>query len=233
MATSNHSSVPEGFKEVPGYDGKYFINREGEVWSISRNRLLRPRTDKGHPYPYLKPMKNGKLTTTRVYYLMRLTWMPPAPGTVGTARGQWCVNHKDGDKHNSCIDNLEWVTCEENIRHAWSTGLNRVVTGEDCTIARLTSAKVTAIRQRLVNGESNISIAKSMGMCKYLISKIKCFTCWKHQNHDLIRPMMAVCSSRWLQVLLDTLDKKERIGTCYILRKIRERNLLSNGIEAC
>jgi hypothetical protein len=29
MAESNHSSVPEGFKEIPGYDGRYFINKQG------------------------------------------------------------------------------------------------------------------------------------------------------------------------------------------------------------
>ena len=60
MATSNHSSVPEGFKEIPGYDGRYFIDRAAQVWSVAKNRLMSPQADTTHPYPWVLLTKPDK-----------------------------------------------------------------------------------------------------------------------------------------------------------------------------
>ena len=54
--------------------------------------------------------------TRLLHILLALAFLPKKPGQIQ-------VNHKDGDKHNYDLDNLEWVTPRENINHAFRTGL--------------------------------------------------------------------------------------------------------------
>lgn len=201
MATGNHSSVPEGFKEIPGYGGRYFINEQGDVWSVARSRLMRPQTDRTHPYPWVLLRENGRAQPRTVYYLMRLAWMPPAPGEVGLGRDKWCVNHKDGNKLNSCIENLEWVTNKENLRHAWQNDLHCY--GENCYRARFASDEVRQIRLRLLLGEKVKDLAVEFRVGKEAIKKMQQYVSWKRQDWDLIEPMMQICQSKWLSVTLE------------------------------
>ena len=214
MAEYKHSSVPAGFKEIPGYDGRYFINEKGEVWSAFKKGLMSPQTDATHPYPWVLLRENGRSQPRTVYYLMRLTWMPSAPGKVGNKRGEWCVNHVDGNKLNSHISNLEWTTAEDNVRHAWDTGLNMTTTGENAKNAKFTSDQVRRIRLRLINGEKVKAIAKEFNAGESLIKKIQQFVSWKHQDHDLVDGLMKVCSSQWLRVMKTKLETGERMEEC-------------------
>ena len=60
---------------------------------------------------------NGKKYNRRVHRLVLQTF-EPIPNYESMT-----VNHKDGDKLNNGLDNLEWMTQKENINHAWETGL--------------------------------------------------------------------------------------------------------------
>jgi len=204
MAESNHSNVPEGFKEIPGYDGRYFINQEGHVWSVARKRLMCPQTDATHLYPWVLVMENGKAQPRTVYYLMRLTWMPTAPGEVGNGRGKWCVNHKDGNKLNNHINNLEWTTNEGNLRHAWENNLHTY--GEDCSWAQFTSEQVREIRLRLLLGERVKDLANEFDVSIQSIKRIQQYVAWKRQDWDLVELMMQICKSKYLQITMDCIN---------------------------
>jgi hypothetical protein len=145
---------------------------------------------------------------------MRLTWMPAAPGPIGTKRGEWCVNHKDGNKLNSNIDNLEWLTTSENVKHAWRTGLNRTPIGENAKNAKFTSDEVRQIRLRLLLGEKTKALSEELNVSIVLIKKMQWFCSWKHQDHDLVKPMMALCRSKWLRVMQTKIEKGERMEEC-------------------
>jgi len=214
MAEYKHSSVPAGFKGIPGYDGRYFINEKGEVWSAFKRGLMSPQTDASHPYPWVLLRENGRSQPRTVYYLMRLTWMLPAPGKVGNKRGEWCVNHIDGNKLNSHITNLEWLTCENNIKHAWDTGLNRTAIGENAKNAMFASEQVRQIRLSIINGVKTKKLASEYRCSVGVIKKIKNFSSWKHQDHDLIEQLMKVCNSKWLRVMKTKIENGERMEEC-------------------
>jgi len=87
------------------------------------------------------------------------------------------VNHKDGNKENNRIENLEYVTPKENIRHAIETGL-RKQRGAFNPTAKLTESQVREIRSR--TGESGPKLAKEFGVGHFLIYAIQKRRAWKH-----------------------------------------------------
>ena len=115
------------------------ISNYGNVIAVSRNLKL---TRKGKELerttkekPLLPNYSNGyarvalmisktRFRQTRVHQLV-LTHFGTKPLKVLLNPGKYFVNHKDGNKKNNHIDNLEWMTPLENIRHSWDIGIRK------------------------------------------------------------------------------------------------------------
>lgn len=94
------------------------------------------------------------------------------------------VNHKDGNKLNNKVDNLEWCSCQENITHACKTGL-RKNKGEHNAKAKLKGYEVSQIKHALSLGVKPKDLAKEYGVTRPTIYGIKNKKTWFGYNENL------------------------------------------------
>lgn len=109
--------VEEIWKDILEFKGQYQVSNLGNVRSLIRNKILKPAkisNNRINSTGYYVVNLKGKL-----YYIHRLVAETFIPNPNKLPQ----VNHIDGNKLNNCIDNLEWCTNSENIKHAYRTGL--------------------------------------------------------------------------------------------------------------
>lgn len=107
----------EAYTDVPFFPG-YKISRTGVLKDSNDREISAYVNDAG--YFCSRVVKDGKVKIIRVHRLVIVTY--------GEKIEDWetrLVNHKDGDKQNIDIDNLEWASYAENNQHAYENGLNR------------------------------------------------------------------------------------------------------------
>lgn len=154
----------EIWRDIKGYEGCYQVSNMGRVKSLSRvivrsdgqsitvkERILsESKNDRG--YYGVRISKNGKQSTPKIHSLVANAFIPNPQNLKE-------VNHKDGNKKNNYVDNLEWSTRSHNIKHAFDNGLNTTV-GENNPRSVLTELDVVNIRDRRDNGELEKSVYK-------------------------------------------------------------------------
>ena len=104
--------MEEVYKNIDGYDGFYQVSNLGNVKSLKgkTERLLKQYKDK-NGYLHVSLSKNSNLQTFQVHRLVCLHFIENNEDLV--------VNHKDGNKSNNILENLELVTQKENIKHSF------------------------------------------------------------------------------------------------------------------
>ena len=102
----------EELKDIKDYEGEYAITRDGRVWSYKSNKFLKHGLVKGYHRVCL--CKEGKCKNFRVHRLVAQTFIPNPEGLPE-------VNHKDEDKSNNNVNNLEWCSYEYNNNYGTRT----------------------------------------------------------------------------------------------------------------
>lgn len=117
----------EIWKDVVGYEGVYLVSNYGNIKRIGAHgnqskeemgsQKILKHAIKDNKYHFVALCKNGKVSQKYVHRLVALSFIP-------NPLEKKTVNHKDGDRNNNHVDNLEWATYSENNIHSINV-LNR------------------------------------------------------------------------------------------------------------
>jgi len=181
--------MKEEWRSVVGFNGAYQVSNFGRVRSLDRvicrppsgEVKIRGRTLRGSPsnhgYPRVSLTQPGRKRKEKTVH--RLV----AQAFLSSVAGKPCINHKDGDKKNNVVSNLEWCTHAENMHHAGrvlEVLAGRSGPGEQSPAAKLKETEVRVIKRRLINGETPAVIAQDYPVGSTAISEIRAGRSWRH-----------------------------------------------------
>lgn len=101
----------EEWKDVNGYEGLYRVSNLGRLYSVRRNKFMSFYDQ--HGYKRLKIEKNGKEQDFAIHRLVAFAFLPNPDNLP-------FINHKDEDKENNRVSNLEWCTAKYNSNYSLS-----------------------------------------------------------------------------------------------------------------
>jgi hypothetical protein len=104
-------------QDLKGFEGLYKIDKNGNIYSNRIKRIMKiQKSNSGYMYIILK--KNKKYNGLFIHRLLAINF-------IDNPLNLEQVNHKDGNKLNNNLDNLEWVTRSENMLHMYQIGLKK------------------------------------------------------------------------------------------------------------
>lgn len=153
----------------PGYE----VSDKGSVRSFKSRKvkILKPGKD-SNGYPVVGLYKDGKRHWLLIHRLVAEAFLEK-PGC------DYETNHLDGDKTNNHVDNLDWVTRSENLKHAFRTGL-KSHKGDKNPCAKLTESEVFEILEMLDAGVPQKEIAEIFNIAINTVSQINTGKRWAH-----------------------------------------------------
>lgn len=159
-------------KEIRYFEG-YGVDCEGNIYN--KNGSLKALHDNGRGYLATQFYYDGRLHCHTAHRVVALAWLGE-PEDIS-----WEVNHKNSDRKDNRVDNLEWVSKRDNRLHSYREG-NRNVSGEKNANCKTTLTQAKKIFS-LLSSEDNLTdrqIAEEVGVTIPIVRGIKYGKTWKH-----------------------------------------------------
>lgn len=181
----------EVWKPVVGWEGLYEVSNKGRVKSLSRHiineikqkdgsihhqeydtaeKLVKPHNN-GHSYFNVGLHGNGRKDKHVYIHIMVAKAFIPNPNNLPQ------VNHKDFDKSNNTVENLEWVSSLDNkLHYRKSKRAKEDLAKRDAYVANKTCQKIIANKDKIISlyqqGYSIKEISREVGLGKDFVSSI-------------------------------------------------------------
>lgn len=156
----------------------YLVSRLGEIFSRFTDNFLKLSESKTG-YLVVNIRKNGKRQPEYVHRLVAEVFIP-------NPENKPQVNHKDGNKHNNCVSNLEWVSDAENKEHAVKTGL--ILSGDKLGRSRYTEEQVREICNLFQSGKSigEVIVSVNFHTTRSTLLNIRSRRDWQHVSREYV-----------------------------------------------
>lgn len=172
----NHPELYKDFDELRMKylycNNGYFADVDGNIYN-RKGRRLRTRSHLNYDMVSI-PIK-GVIEHLLVHRVIALTFLPN-PNNLPQ------VNHKDGNKKNNAVNNLEWVTASENQKHAFKH-LGKTAKGVRNSQHKLNENDVRKVMSLHENGKHYADIAKVFNVAPTTIYCIIGGYSWNHITH--------------------------------------------------
>lgn len=159
--------------EISGYEGRYWITKQGEI--INRKGICLVSTKDKHGYLRVSLHKPRSQKTHFVHRLVCDAYLPNPDNKP-------MVNHINGVRHDNRLENLEWCTAKENIQHSFRNGrIGKSIKGENCPQHILKEADIPTIRKLLSDGKKSLrEIGEIYKVSPNTIYSVKSGKNWRH-----------------------------------------------------
>jgi hypothetical protein len=201
LINSDHSLLDldkEVWKDIPGFEGRYQASTLGRIKSLSRyalfkrcGRLVKKKISGSVLKPLLNKQKGyyyvslGRGFKKPIHRFVALTFLGPPNGL--------CVNHKNLNKLDNSLSNLEYLTSKENIIHACEKGafnnlkknFSKKYRGQGNPNSKLSESDILVILKLLDKNVSRLVLSTIFRVTPECISGIKHKKTWKHLSYKI------------------------------------------------